>query len=104
MHALAYIFSGAFLCNGIPHLASGLCGEGFPTPFATPRGVGYSSPLLNFLWGFLNLLAGSALLVVWPFEVGENTECASFLAGFVIMGLYLSVHFGKVKTARRGKD
>ena len=44
-------FAGAFLCNAIPHLASGLKGETFPTPFATPRGVGNSSAMLNFFWG-----------------------------------------------------
>lgn len=42
---LAPFFAGAFLCNALPHLAAGLQGRPFPTPFATPHGVGDSPPL-----------------------------------------------------------
>ena len=44
MDYVASFFAGAFLCNCIPHLAYGLCGEIFPTPFANPRVEGSSAP------------------------------------------------------------
>jgi hypothetical protein len=59
MDYIASFFAGAFLCNCIPHLACGLRGETFPTPFANPRGKGPSAPIVNFLWGAFNLLVGS---------------------------------------------
>jgi len=59
---IANFFTGALLCNALPHLAAGLQGRRFQTPFARPRGVGESSALVNVLWGFFNLLAGLALL------------------------------------------
>jgi hypothetical protein len=94
----AGFFAGAFLCNAIPHLASGLQGQPFPTPFATPRGVGESSPLLNFLWGFFNLAAGVSLLSIYPIVVGVNAPCLSLAAGALLLGLRLAIHFGRVRT------
>jgi hypothetical protein len=58
MHYVLTFFAGAFLCNCIPHLSSGLRGAPFPTPFAKPKGVGNSPPFLNFLWGSFNLFIG----------------------------------------------
>ncbi|MEJ0066167.1 MAG: hypothetical protein WDM85_12710 [Caulobacteraceae bacterium] len=55
--------AGAFLCNSIPHLAAGLRGEVFPTPFAKPRGKGPSSALVNFYWGAANLALGLFILL-----------------------------------------
>ena len=46
MHYLALFFIGAFFSNCLPHLTSGSQGRPFPTPFATPHGVGDSSPLV----------------------------------------------------------
>jgi hypothetical protein len=37
MNYVAPFFLGAFFCNAIPHLANGLRGEPFQTPFAKPR-------------------------------------------------------------------
>jgi hypothetical protein len=56
MDYVASFFAGAFLCNSIPHLASGLRGEIVPTPLAKSRGKGPSSPLVNFLWDAFNVL------------------------------------------------
>jgi hypothetical protein len=66
MEYVCHFFAGAFLCNCIPHLVAGLQGAPFPTPFAKPRGVGNSSPPVNFLWGSFNLPAGVALLSAPP--------------------------------------
>lgn len=51
VHDLADFGAGLFLCNCLPHLAAGLQGQPFPSPFSKPRGVGNSSPLVNVLWG-----------------------------------------------------
>ncbi len=37
---VAHIFAGAFLINAVPHLVNGLSGRSFPSPFASPPGVG----------------------------------------------------------------
>ena len=97
---IALFFAGAFLCNCIPHLSAGLQGAPFPTPFATPRGIGNSSPFVNFLWGAFNLFVGLYLLATHPVTIGANPECAALAAGALALGTYLSLHFGKV---RRGK-
>jgi hypothetical protein len=100
MNEIALFFAGVFLCNAIPHLAAGVRGEPFPTPFAKPPGKGDSSPLVNVLWGSLNLLIAVLLLSNFPFIVGLNIDFTVLCAGFLISGIFLAMHFGKV---RRGK-
>jgi hypothetical protein len=100
MDFVAPFFAGMLICNCVPHLASGLQGSPFPTPFATPRGVGLSSPLLNFIWGLFNLLAGAVLVSYWPVPTGLNGRTFAFLLGVVALGAYTSVHFGRVRAAR----
>lgn len=56
-----------------------------------------SSPLVNFLWGMLNALIGLALLVHYPFAPGVNTDSAALLVGVLVMGVFTSVHFGRVR-------
>ena len=97
---VANFFAGAFLCNAVPHLVSGLQGRPFPTPFARPRGVGLSSPFVNFVWGFANLVVGLLLLAYLPvgWRLGISFVC--FLLGILLMGLFLSRHFGRVMATR----
>jgi hypothetical protein len=97
MQLVTCFFAGAFLCNCIPHLASGLQGRAFPTPFATPRGVGDSSPLVNVLWGFFNLFAGVSLLSIARVAIGVNPPFLSLVAGALLLGAYLALHFGRVR-------
>ena len=102
MQSLSYVLiflAGLLLCNCIPHLAAGLRGERFPTPFAKPRGIGNSSALVNFLWGTANLSIG--LMLTW-WALGLDFSVLPFLlmAGFLVAGLYLSRHFGKVRASR----
>ena len=94
-YALVF-FAGALLCNAIPHLAAGLRGEAFPTPFARPRGVGKSSPLVNFYWGSVNLLAGLWFALRWMPQSGKEGWIA-LAAGFLVVGTFSAIHFGKVK-------
>ena len=60
---LAWFVGGAALTNAIPHLAAGLMGRPFQSPFAKPPGQGLSSSRTNVLWGFVNLILAYLLLV-----------------------------------------
>jgi hypothetical protein len=97
MDHVAQFFAGAFLCNCVPHLVCGLQGSSFPTPFAKPRGIGLSSPVMNFAWGFFNLVVGLTLLSTSPVRVGLNASFLIFLMGAGVLGVWLSIHFGKVR-------
>ncbi len=103
MSHVSAFFAGAFLCNCIPHLAAGLQGEPFPTPFARPRGVADSSPLVNFLWGTFNACAAVAILSNGPAVPGANLDSLAMLAGVLLLGIYLSRQFGKDRTLRRDR-
>lgn len=102
MTDLMLLLAGAILCNCIPHLVSGVQGVPFTTPFARPRGVGKSSPLLNFIWGSSNLFIG--LFIVWRRMgvIGLNLEVAALAVGFLASGLFLATHFGRVQMLARG--
>ena len=97
MHYIANFIAGALLCNCIPHLVCGLQGVPFPSPFAKPHGVGDSSPLVNFLWGFFNLLAGAWLYSIDPVALGINPGFMVLLMGAFLLGLFITIHFGKVR-------
>jgi hypothetical protein len=96
MGYIAIFFAGGLLCNSLPHLASGLCGTPFPTPFAKPHGVGNSSPLVNFLWGAANFFVGLYLLQRHPVSVGLSVDFVVLLVGVVAVGTFSSVHFARV--------
>jgi hypothetical protein len=97
MHYVAMFFAGLLICNSIPHLASGLRGEAFPTPFATPRGIGRSSPLINVVWGCANLLAGGFLVVRQGIPVTIDAALLAGCLGFIVMGVFSAIHFGKAR-------
>ena len=73
----------------------GTRGEPFPTPFAAPRGVGLSSPLLNFLWGTANLFAGT--VAADKLLPSVHHGLAVMMLGFVVLGAPLSLHFARVR-------
>jgi hypothetical protein len=88
--------SGLFLANGAPHFVQGVSGHWFQSPFATPPGVGESSPLTNTLWGYANLLVGVTLL--WYFRPCGDTAILGWILvglGVLLMAVMLSTHFGK---------
>ncbi len=96
---LLQFVSGLFLANGIPHFLQGISGHRFQTPFATPPGVGESSPLINALWGYANLAVGATLL--WLFQPrGQGAFLGWILVGVgvLLMAVVLSIHFGKVRS------
>ncbi len=95
---LAQFVSGLFLANGVPHFVQGISGEKFQSPFASPRGVGESSPLVNVLWGFANIAVGFALLRAFaPHEPDAVPGWIAVGAGVLLAGVAMSRHFGRVR-------
>lgn len=92
---IACFFAGAFLINSLPHLANGLSGRAFPTPFARRRGRAESSSTLNVLWGAFNLAAGCSLAGV-PSGGDRHSplHIAAFAVGGLLLGLFLARRFG----------
>ncbi|HEY0252621.1 MAG TPA: hypothetical protein VGC41_13895 [Kofleriaceae bacterium] len=95
MHYLLTLVAGLLLVNAIPHLVAGLQGAPFQSPFATPSGVGESSPLVNVYWGFANLAGGIALL---HFHfVADALGWTALAVGALAIGTFSARHFGKVR-------
>jgi hypothetical protein len=93
------LLAGLLLCNCIPHLACGLQGDAFPTPFARPRGIGNSPPLVNFLWGAANLGLGALILLHWLASGAAASGLLAVFVGFLAGGICMSLHFAR-KEAR----
>jgi len=94
---IAIFFGGAFATNAVPHLAKGLTGAPFQSPFARPPGVGLSSARTNVLWGMVNVVAAWLLLVpVSGFAVADWSHATAFGLGMLVMGLVLARIFGRL--------
>ena len=90
--------AGLFLANGVPHFVQGISGNPFPSPFASPPGVGESSPLVNVLWGWVNVAI--ELILLWFFlPTGSDAALGYILIGLggLAMAIMLARHFGKVR-------
>jgi hypothetical protein len=88
-------FAGMFLCNAIPHLAAGLQGRTFPSPFASPPTIGHSSALVNVFWGLFNVVAGLVLVEKAPITAGMNGGFIAAILGALSTGVFVALHFGK---------
>jgi len=95
---LLEFLAGAFLANGVPHFVHGVSGAPFQSPFAKPPGVGESSPVVNVLWGFANLVAGILLLHYFP--PTNCVGCTVVGAGALVLALQLATHFGNVRAGK----
>jgi hypothetical protein len=92
---IADFFGGAFLVNAVPHFVNGISGRAFPTPFANPPGRGKSSPVVNVLWGALNVVAGYALLCfLGRFETRRAGDVIAAGIGGLAIALMLARVFG----------
>ena len=92
---LAYFFGGAFLVNAVPHFCNGVSGQPFPSPFASPPGKGLSSPVVNVLWGAVNLAIGYLLVCrVGEFHLRSIPDVAVLGAGGLVMAVMLAQTFG----------
>ncbi|MBS0482611.1 MAG: hypothetical protein JSR96_10765 [Proteobacteria bacterium] len=96
MNWLLLILAGALLCNAVPHIAAGMLGLRFFTPWRPPRGNRMASPVENFLWGSFNLLAGLALA---SHVLTQPVACSTvaLAVGFVAAGTALARTFGKAR-------
>lgn len=92
MSLVSRFFAGVLLANAVPHGVNAVQGKEFPTPFASPPGVGLSSPLANALWSSLNAAGGAALL---RRPATDTRERAAVLAGAISMSFFLAYYFGK---------
>jgi hypothetical protein len=93
---LAYFFGGAFLVNAVPHFVNGVSGRSFPTPFASPPGKGLSSPMVNVLWGTLNVVVGYFLVChLGEFHIRSIPEVLVLGAGGLLMAVMLARAFGR---------
>ncbi|MDR5759187.1 hypothetical protein [Caballeronia sp. LZ035] len=98
---IAWFFGGVFFCNALPHLVSGVRGEAFQSPFATPPGEGLSSSTLNVVWGFFNLVIGYGLVChVGHFDFHNTVDALAFGLGMLAIGLFLATHFGRFHGGR----
>ena len=94
---VAYFFGGAFLGNFVPHFVNGISGRRFPTPFSKPPGKGLSSPLVNVLWGVLNLVCAYVLILwVWNFSARQVTHVGMVGMGILVIGIQLARAFGRL--------
>ena len=101
---IAYFFGGLFLANALPHFISGLMGRAFQSPFAKPRGEGYSSSLVNVLWGFINLVVAYFLLVrVGDFDIRNDAHVGAAGLGVLLISLFAARHFGRFNGGNAAK-
>lgn len=95
---VAHFVAGLFLANAVPHFVQGISGARFQSPFASPPGVGESSPLVNVLWGMTNLVIGYALLCgVGEFVGGLSLDALVVALGVLATAVGLARHFGRVR-------
>jgi hypothetical protein len=92
-HYIACFFAGMFIANMVPHLIQGVSGASFPTPFADPPGKGLSSPTVNVLWGFFNLIVGYVLFRAGKISNSRIWSVIIFFAGILLMSIMLSYSF-----------
>ena len=90
---VACFFAGAFLSNVVPHFVHGISGDRFPTPFAKPPGRGLSSPTVNVVWSWLNLVVGYVLLRAGRVSSENYATLIVLLAGIIFISTVLSFRF-----------
>jgi hypothetical protein len=52
---------------------------------------------VNFLWGACNFFAGVIILAIDPVAIGPHADFAALVAGSLVAGTYMSLHFGNVR-------
>lgn len=96
---LAGFFAGAFLANAVPHFVHGISGNKFPTPFATPRGVGLSPATTNVIWALFNIVVGYLLLRTGKVSQDDQLSLLVFFAGAAILSILMSIRFQSKHTS-----
>ncbi len=95
-HLIAYFVGGGFIANTIPHLANGISGSPFQSPFASPQGQGLSSSMVNVLWGMFNLAVAYVLVArVGRFDLRQTKHVVVLGLGILVIALMLAWAFGR---------
>lgn len=90
METLWYVLAGFCIWNSIPHLVKGITGQTHMTPF-----MRVSSPIVNIVWSFANLLFGlyflglaSSKMMAWPWDTNmSDMDMIAFLVGGFLVSL-----------------
>ncbi|KKR81293.1 MAG: hypothetical protein UU73_C0003G0143 [Candidatus Daviesbacteria bacterium GW2011_GWA1_41_61] len=99
MELLWYFLAGFFTWNSIPHLVPGIMGQTHMTPFKR-----VSSPMLNVVWGFINLIIGLYVLGIaagtggfaLPWDAGlTGSNFWAYLAGAIAVAITAAWLFGR---------
>lgn len=89
---LAFV-AGMFLTNSLPHIVSGVIGEIHMTPFGKK-----SSPIVNVVWGYVNLVLGVWVLQASGGTLNDlitfNSFAISFWIGSLVIALSCAWLFG----------
>lgn len=102
---VAYFFAGVFLFNSVPHLVHGISGKKFQSPFASPPGIGESSPIVNVVWGLFNLVVGYVLIHGFGhFTLGFTQPVLVAGIGAAFVSIFLASHFGKVQKSSKSNE
>lgn len=80
LELLWYFLAGFFAANGIPHLVKGITGQTHMTPFAR-----VSSPILNVIWAFVNVVIAFWLFGVASGNGGLTPPWAANLSGLNLL-------------------
>lgn len=91
---LAGFAAGFFLANVIPHMVNGMSGNEFPTPFATPSGVGLSSPSINIVWALINLVLAYILVRTSKIKFDNTIGMLILFAGIALCAYMCAMNFG----------
>lgn len=81
MELLWYFLAGAFHINAVPHLVKGITGQSHMTPFGR-----VSTPLVNIVWAFVNLIVALLLLGI---ASGQGGLTLPWMANLVDMNLWV---------------
>src|SRR5262245_49779419 len=100
---VVHFLGGAFLANAIPHIVNGISGRSFPTLLASPPAKGLSSPLVNVLYGGVNLALGYLLVYhVGEFSIGRMADVIVVGAGGLLLAMLLARVLGNVHSQHFG--
>lgn len=102
---LTAVTAGAFAANAVPHLAHGITGKPFPTPFADPPGVGDSAPGPNLVWASMNAVAATGLLYSGRTRLTDPTFIGTAGASAIVSAVLLRRYFACARVpAHAGSD
>lgn len=79
MQLILAFFSGFFLTNSIPHLVKGITGQWHMTPFKR-----VSSPIMNVLWSFSNIVIGLLILNYANLGISEIISLSTVSWAFIL--------------------